>query len=317
MTHLNVDKKQRGFVGRSHLLGFYSHIEDEEFYEETDKYLRVLRLPSDQCKVCYDLTEGYVPMADGGKILCSRVNKWPGIKKFLQWINDWCFGVTKFRGTIYFYEFPSEQRLKEDASRDEHSNKMTYGGFRFEEYITEPIGNTSSHNEGEDGKREFVVVAKTKVGGYNLVFYAEMDSVRNKRAAKKPSMTDFVEIKTTRSVDKFRRNFHRYKLLKWWAQSYLGGTQEVVFGYRDDDLVVREITSLTTVEMEKAGENFWTPGPCTGFLKRFLDFVKETVKEDDPHVMYEFTCKNNSVTWIKSVPTADRFVIPNEYITAF
>jgi hypothetical protein len=45
--------------------------------------------------------------------------------------------------------------------------------------------------------------------------------------------------------------------------------------------------------------------------------VKKTVREDDPHVMYEFSCdRGEYVPWIKSVPTQERHVIPDWYIKA-
>jgi len=43
----------------------------------------------------------------------------------------------------------------------------------------------------------------------------------------------------------------RYKLLKWWAQSFLIGISKIVCGFRDDDGIVREIREFQTSEIPK------------------------------------------------------------------
>jgi len=43
----------------------------------------------------------------------------------------------------------------------------------------------------------------------------------------------------------------RFKLLKWWAQSFLIGISKVVCGFRDDAGIVRHIREFQTSEMAK------------------------------------------------------------------
>ena len=43
----------------------------------------------------------------------------------------------------------------------------------------------------------------------------------------------------------------RYKLLKWWAQSFLIGISKIVCGFRDDDGIVRQIREFHTSELPK------------------------------------------------------------------
>ena len=40
--------------------------------------------------------------------------------------------------------------------------------------------------------------------------------------------------------------FTRFKLIKWWIQSFLVGIPEIICGYRDDDGVVHRLESLQT-----------------------------------------------------------------------
>lgn len=362
MSYLEVSKDHRSIMSRPQMLGFYSHAEENDDYEETYKNLRVLKLPDGSPGITYDLGEGYVNIMDGGKKYCSRVTVKPGLKKILKWIlnnrdklvstdndngsipqldadfvasrgvfakilqtpyqklSDWSIGACKFKGTIYFYEFTTEKQLEEDATRTDESNKKIYGGLRFEELITEPINNTHG---GENGKQAFVVVAKTKVGRHNIVYNAEVDAVENECVAENPSLHDFVEIKTIPSATEGKRcgKIHQYKLLQWWAQCCLTGTEQVICGYRDENFLVNEIDIFTLRDLVELGSRFWSPYVCNGFLKQFLDFAKEEVKKDGPDVMYEFKCepvgrRGIRVACTESEPTPDRFVIPESYMTA-
>ncbi len=41
----------------------------------------------------------------------------------------------------------------------------------------------------------------------------------------------------------------RYKLLKWWAQSFLVGVPKIVCGFRDDDGIVKNLQNFKTVNL--------------------------------------------------------------------
>ena len=61
----------------------------------------------------------------------------------------------------------------------------------------------------------------------------------------------YVELKTNRILDYPRQevNFKRFKLLKWWAQSYLIGINQVVCGFRDDDGIVHKLRDYAVSDM--------------------------------------------------------------------
>ena len=43
--------------------------------------------------------------------------------------------------------------------------------------------------------------------------------------------------------------FYRFKLIKWWAQSFLIGIASVICGFRDDSGVVRSLESYSVNKM--------------------------------------------------------------------
>ena len=43
----------------------------------------------------------------------------------------------------------------------------------------------------------------------------------------------------------------RFKLLKWWAQSFLLGIPKIIGGFRDDEGIVRRLEVFKTLEIPK------------------------------------------------------------------
>merc|ERR1712210_116905 len=134
-------------------------------------------------------------------------------------------------------------------------------------------------NENE----EFCCLFRSKVGGMSLVYGAEMDaydSAEKVHSGEKLKPEKFVEMKTSRVVENERqdRTFRRFKILKWWAQSFLVGTQEVLCGWRDDNGMVWNLESFKVKELPKLGVD-WKPNVCFNFLAALLACLMEIVEE--------------------------------------
>ena len=243
------------------------------------------------------------------KIMCSPFETREG----------WCVVATKYKGTIYLYEYATEKKMEYEMNRDEKANMFSYGGFRFEHFITEPADQSNDSDVNFQKHNEYCCIVRSRLGKHSLVYGAEMDCVDKSDHIVDPELEHFCEIKTTRTVDNQRQwdNLVRFKMLKWWAQCYLINTPTLVCGYRNDNMIVREIEVMKVSEMPKMATDFWSPHQCLKFLSRFLDFVKSVVLEDDPHVMYEFDWEpNQDVRYRKVAVTAKRFVIPEWYFEA-
>ena len=50
--------------------------------------------------------------------------------------DDWLLGATKYKGTIYIAQFPTERRVKDVQNRKYFQKKMCSWGFKFEQYLT-------------------------------------------------------------------------------------------------------------------------------------------------------------------------------------
>ena len=229
---------------------------------------------------------------------------------------DWLICATKFKGTIYMCLFMSEKKREDEMTRGDTLNLMCHGGLRFEEYISTPLDPTLPPKTDFGRHNEYNCVVRSRLGSHSLVYGAEMDCL-----AKRPhhphdtQPQDFVEVKTTRTIHNRRHwdNLCRFKMVKWWAQCYLVGIPTIVCGYKDNDMVVRDVQTLQVQEIPKTCKGFWKTDVCLYFLDTFLSFVKETVVDDDPTVTYEFYWQPGSNVTVRKT---DRRVLEDWFINS-
>jgi len=196
----------------------------------------------------------------------------------------WEVEVVKWRGTMYLKQRETAERRRQRERETERQRTMSSWGYKFEQYLSTPTPGTSPDtSEPVNESEEFCCVFRSRVGGLSMVYGAEMDaytSVKELDRREHLSPDKFVEMKTSREVENDRqaRTFRRFKLLKWWAQSFLVGTPEVLCGWRDDDGVVWRLESFTVRNIPKAGEG-WQPNVCFNFLTSVLTKLREVVEE--------------------------------------
>lgn len=333
------DKKNGCLLREPCRLGSYSVKNGPEgrFFEEVAaSELRILKLPPKGKRFGLDLTEGYIRLRDGGVNHGLSVDT--GLTEFLEWIvrnkhqfqktsgnqlstdfvtfrgvlttimttpyeqqEGWLICGSKFRGTVYICPFMSEEKKERETNRDDRFNQFCYGGYRFEEYISEPAVESSivssdlqiPQPRDPQYHNEYSCVVRSRLGPTSLVYAAEMDCLsKHLSPGEEPLPKHFVEIKTTRTITNRRQWDYlcQYKMVKWWAQCYLIGIPKVIVGYRDNDMVVRDIQPFSVSELPKICNTYWHTDVCIDFLNRFLQFVQETLKEEDnPKVVYEFS----------------------------
>lgn len=213
--------------------------------------------------------------------------------------DNWLIGVTKFKGSYYlcpFYDQSESQDYKGTAN-----NMFSFGGYRFEHYITRDRAQTSSpYPQTEpfcEDRLEYSAVIKTSLKSYNpekqkfsLLYAAEVDCLDVNKSSDE-LMSSFVEIKTTREMNHVnqQRNFAKFKLIKWWAQSYLVGINHIICGYKNEDHLVTQIERMNVDEIPVKCSQHWNRKQCFNFLSQFLQHVRSTIVDDDPNKVYLFS----------------------------
>ncbi|KAM4598492.1 decapping and exoribonuclease protein [Polymixia lowei] len=205
----------------------------------------------------------------------------------------WLLAVTRFGGTFYISEVETEAAHKERENRTEKHEEMMYWGYKFEQYACADNIHSFPDPGGVVNTNEaFCTVVQTRLADHRLLFSGEVDC--RDKDPKAPSPACYIELKTSAEIctPKQRSNFHRFKLLKWWAQSFLPGVPRVVAGFRDHEGVVVGVETFHISKIShliKNEYNCWKPTVCMNFCCDFLSFVKSVVREDDPSVVYLFS----------------------------
>ncbi|XP_045884839.1 decapping and exoribonuclease protein [Micropterus dolomieu] len=206
----------------------------------------------------------------------------------------WLLAVTRFKGTLYISEVETEAARKERENRTGRHEEMMYWGYKFEQYTCADNVHSLADPGGVVNTNEaFCTVVQTRLEDHRLLFSGEVDC-RDKDPNAPAPPACYVELKTSAEIctPKQRSNLHRFKLLKWWAQSFLPGVPRVVAGFRDHEGVVVAVETFPISKIShliKNEHNCWKPTVCMNFCCDFLSFVKSVATEDNPSVVYLFS----------------------------
>lgn len=235
---------------------------------------------------------------------------------------DWLICATKFRSVIYLCAFDTEQDINRREKMTEREKLMCSWGYKFEQYMTaDSVNGKPNTSVPVNEKEEFCSVMKGKLGNHTILFSAEVDgedpAFYNNPNHNPTSMQQYVELKTSRIISNERqhRNFCRYKLIKWWLQSFLAGVPQIVCGFRDDDGIVRDLEVFKVQSIPKLACDLWSPAACFNFCCCFLDYVKYCVVKDDPHVVYKFYWKPGSDITCEELDSPSEYqILPEWYL---
>ncbi|XP_033887321.3 decapping and exoribonuclease protein-like [Acipenser ruthenus] len=206
----------------------------------------------------------------------------------------WLLAVSLFNGTYYFREMETEAARRFKETRNARLEEMTYWGYKFEHYMCTDEPNGKPNTKGVVNSNEgYYTVVESKINEHTLLFSGEVDC-KNETPLYQTAPSYYVELKTNAKLVNQNKNyqFRRYKLLKWWAQSFLAGVPLIVAGFRTEDGIVKETKPYKTSEipaLAAADSRSWKPTTCMEFINAFLSFIKSEVTQDDPGVVYLFS----------------------------
>lgn len=332
-------------------IGSFSLDIDRKF-DHSRKQLKFFVKPPDFNHVNFDLTEGYSTMirkdeskkdyindilrwilqneakfaVDGKAVEARRqLNTdfvcWRGLlTKFLctpyENREGWLVAVTLYNGTYYLCEFDTEQKKQQNEARTQRDDEMCCWGWKFEQYLTADSPNgVPDTNSPYNNCEAYCTVVRSRLNSHSLVFSGEVDAEHNDTKYGK----HYVELKSTRDFSHPRQfiSFKRFKLIKWWAQSFLVNVPEIVCGYRDDDGVVRRLESFHTNKLPliaKDISNPWKPNVCFNFLDQLLKFIKSSVKVDDSKTVHLIQWSPGEPVWCSKPQTnTDYNFLPEWY----
>ncbi|KAL8622719.1 hypothetical protein ACOMHN_009353 [Nucella lapillus] len=243
--------------------------------------------------------------------------------------DDWKIAITRFRGTYFLCEFETERKKQREEQMTERHREMSYWGWKFEQYVTaEQEGGRPDTDRPVNTNEGFCSVVRTRLHTHSLVYGGEVDAWDGSLSgdSRYVEMKTTRAMHTQRHWENFKRsvhmqrhwhnfkrsvhdmtrhdrgttskgqctqwhwhNFKRFKLLKWWAQSFLLGIPKIVSGYRDDDGIVHSLQDFLTHNIPSFTEdvhNGWQANVCFNFLDQLLTFIKHSVTLDHSGRVY-------------------------------
>ncbi|XP_053390827.1 decapping and exoribonuclease protein-like [Mercenaria mercenaria] len=214
--------------------------------------------------------------------LLAKIMRTPYEKK-----EDWLIAVTLYNGTYYMDDIETEQRKKDEAKWN--GREMCCWGWKFEQYLTADSKDGVPDPDAQYNNCEaFYTVVEAQLNNHSLVFSGEVDALN----VEEEKGSYYVEFKTNSEITRPRHEnkFKRFKLMKWWAQSYIMGVQEIVCGFRGGNGIVHRLEFYNTQELPSLAaeslQNPWKPNVCFNFLDQLLSSIKSNIKTDDHKIVH-------------------------------
>ncbi|ODV85875.1 hypothetical protein CANARDRAFT_232887 [[Candida] arabinofermentans NRRL YB-2248] len=259
---------------------------------------------------------------DTGKKVSSDIITWRGLMRSLMTLpfenrNKIVLNIIPFDGQLFIQTDPKHSHdvsQLELSTRSELNQRQMYSGYKFETISTliKPWAECTRKEIEKRGKlpvnniEQYSTVVRTSFGKTKLIMGAEIDCVYDYKPSDSDPLPHYAELKTSRIIDSPKALFSfENKLLKTWAQCFLVGVPKIIYGFRDDNLILRSIEEFKTEEIpllfknnplqQQQQQQQSTTGKssfknkCMQSLKFFhglINWINETVPKDDESKTY-------------------------------
>ncbi|CCC70094.1 hypothetical protein NCAS_0E00240 [Naumovozyma castellii] len=218
--------------------------------------------------------------------------------------------IVSFDGQLFIKDMADLNDKKVlNAKENDHIDLGSYSGYKFETLATlsQPVPYVSRATLDKRSKKicnngdEYVTVVKTGVGSAKLVLGAEIDCVFDFKEDGKDNLKHYAELKCTTQVitaadaHKFER-----KIFRTWLQCFLVGIPRIIYGFRDENYVLKTIEEYSTDEIPILLKNNNTKmnSMCLDAIKwygLFTEWLLKIIPRDQPKEIrpYKLVLENN------------------------
>ncbi|KAM4019566.1 decapping and exoribonuclease protein isoform 2-T2 [Anomaloglossus baeobatrachus] len=245
------------------------------------------------------------------KILCTPYETQEG----------WILAVTLYKGTLYISERETAAAHRKRKERSREQEKLMYSGYKFESYMCADSPDAAPcPAEVVNTNEAYCSVLLGRLASHSFLVSGEVDCKDPKSTNPSPPSC-YVELKTSAQIrtPHQERSFQRYKLLKWWCQSFLLGIPLIVAGFRNREGKIVSLEKFKTSEIShlvRGDRQSWDPAVCMNFCNAFLSHIKKVVITDDPRVVYVFSWEPGKDVTFTVEPDSDQSVVPDWYVEA-
>lgn len=264
----------------------YSRTSGDEFLIGDDSNLNYYYLPDAQLESRLDLSAGVKKMRDSAEsfsdpctlrgllqcVKCYEEKKQKRVKADIvtfrgimrKLISAAFDNPTYNKVELRVVAFDGQLFIKDVASRDDErqttseSKNAWYTGYKFESVATlsQPLPYVDRTTLEKRPKKlvntgdEFITVVRTGVGSTKLILGAEIDCVFDFKEDGRDNLKHYAELKCTSmvSTQADARKFER-KIFKTWLQCFLVGIPRIIYGFRDENCILRTVEEFATDEV--------------------------------------------------------------------
>lgn len=211
--------------------------------------------------------------------------------------------IISFSGQLFIKEVPDAVGATTATSTPGtgHSNDQdlnAFTGYKFETLVTlsNPLQYTPREVIEKRTKRivshgdEYISVVRTGVGNCKLILGAEVDCVFDFKENGKDNLKHYAELKCTQQVMNIS-DTHKFerKLFRTWLQCFLVGIPRIIYGFKDDQYVLKTVEEFSTEEVPvllknnnpQMGSSCLEAIKWYGLLTEWL--LKMIPRDEDPH----------------------------------
>lgn len=208
------------------------------------------------------------------------------------------------------------RRNAQDQDPNANSARFEYVGYKFEAVATlpKPWAETPRLTIEKRNKKlvnnyeQYISVVKTGIGKAKVLLAGEVDCVFDyvPEDPKENIVLHYAELKTSRVMEHTGQvvNFEK-KLFRTWAQSFLLGVGTVIYGFRDDKLLLQGVEVYKTEEIPVLiKDNKLTDQgnkiACTNALKWYgavIEWLVEQIDASDESKAYKISYDPGSRTF--------------------
>ncbi|KAJ2723056.1 decapping endonuclease targeting mRNA [Coemansia sp. Benny D115] len=216
--------------------------------------------------------------------------------------DSWSLNATRVGKTVYIEDDVTEQTIEGRQGSSEQHERLMYSGYRFETLCVsstvprpeDPAWRQrlaqEQHEAVVNTHSEYCSVFRTRLGRNRIVAGAEVDCIDGAKPAAFPTRL-YRELKTVQVLDTARKEdaFARFKLMKFWAQSFIAGIPTVTVGFRDAQGMLQSVEDIATRDMPRrvrGRRGMWEPDVCINFADQVLEFIRAHVVDEGPRVQY-------------------------------
>lgn len=218
--------------------------------------------------------------------------------------------IVSFDGQLFIKEVktPGSDSVGIGKNRESLQAKAYYSGYKFEALATIPqplplVSRTSLEKRPKkivNNGDQFISMVRTGIGKCKILLGAEVDCVFDFKEESEDNLKHYAELKSTTTVNTISDS-HKFerKLFRTWLQCFLVGINRIIYGFRDENFILRTVEEFTTAEVPVIlkNNNPQMQTACVDAIKWYgalTEWLLDTIPKDEENIRaYKLIFENN------------------------